>query len=108
MEKACITSRNKVFILLTQLISEINPTDLVLHNVEIGTRDEYTVEYCEYILKEYTKLLSIDTNTFVHGNGKRKTSVQRHYEKLKDFTERLKNTQYISRPAEKQETAIRK
>lgn len=89
-KKACITSRNRVFMYLTQLISEINQTDLMFHNVEIGTRDEYTVEYCEYILKEYTKLLSIDTNTFVHGRGKRKTSVQRHYEKLEDFTEKLK------------------
>ena len=36
-KKACITSRNKVFTKLTQLISEINQTDLMFHNVEIGT-----------------------------------------------------------------------
>ena len=89
-KKACITSRNRVFMYLTQLITEINQNDLMFNNVEIGIRDEYTVEYCEYILKQYTNLLSIDTNTFVHGSGKRKTPVQKHYEKLEEYTERLK------------------
>ena len=89
-KKACITSRNRVFMYLTQLITEINQNDLMLQNIEIGIRDEYTVDYCEYILKQYTKLLSIDTNTFVHGSGQRKSSIQKHYEKLEEYTERLK------------------
>ena len=89
-KKACITSRNRVFTYLTQLITEINTTDLQCFNVEIGTRQEYSVEYAEYILSEYAKLMNVDTKAFVHGSGKRKTAVQKHYEKLEDYTKRLK------------------
>lgn len=89
-KKACITSRNRVFTYLTQLITEINTTDLQCFNVEIGTRQEYSVEYAEYILSEYAKLMNVDTKVFVHGSGKRKTAVQKHYEKLEDYTKRLK------------------
>ena len=64
------------------MIKEINDTDLKYLSVEIGTRQEYSVEYVEFILSEYGKLMSVDTSTFVYGSGKRKTSVQKHYEKL--------------------------
>ena len=75
---------------LSLLIKEINNTDLQCFNVEIGTRQEYSVEYVEFILSEYEKLMSVDTSTFVYGSGKRKTSVQKHYEKLADYLDRLK------------------
>lgn len=89
-KKSCLTNRDKVFLKLTHLIEEINQTDLIFHNVEIGTREEYSIEYCEYILNEYTKIMGVDTNTFVNGKGKHKTIVQKHYEKLNEYTERLK------------------
>ena len=89
-KKACITSRNRVFKYLTQLINEINDTDLIFHNVKMGVRQEYSVEYAEYILSEYTKLMNVDTKAFVHGSGKRKTAVQKRYEKLEEYTKRLK------------------
>ena len=89
-KKSCITNRNKVFLNLSILIKEINDSDLKYLNVEIGTRQEYSVEYVEFILSEYEKLMSIDTSTFVYGSGKRKTSVQKHYEKLAGYLDRLK------------------
>ena len=89
-KKSCITNRNKVFLNLSILIKEINDTDLKYLSVEIGTRQEYSVEYVEFILSEYEKLMSIDTSTFVYGSGKRKTRVQKHYEKLADYLDRLK------------------
>ena len=89
-KKSCITNRNKVFLNLSILIKEINDTDLKYLSVEIGTRQEYSVEYVEFILSEYGKLMSVDTSTFVYGSGKRKTSVQKHYEKLADYLDRLK------------------
>ena len=89
-KKSCITNRNKVFMHLSLLIQEINNIDLQCFNVEIGTRQEYSVEYVEYILNEYEKLLHIDTSSFVYGSGKRKTAVQKHYEKLIDYLDRLK------------------
>ena len=89
-KKSCITNRNKVFLNLTLLIQEINKTDLQYLNVEIGTRQEYPVEYVQFILDEYKNLLNIDTSTFAHGSGKRKTTVQKHYEKLADYLDKLK------------------
>ena len=89
-KKSCITNRNKVFLNLTLLLKEINTTDLQYLNVEIGTRQEYTIEYVEFILSEYEKLMRVDTSTFVYGSGKRKTVVQKHYEKLTDYLDRLK------------------
>ena len=89
-KKACITNRNKAFMNLTLLINEINATDLQYSNVEIGTRQEYSVEYVEYIISEYEKVMKVDTSTFVYGSGKRKTAVQKHYEKLTGYLDRLK------------------
>ena len=83
-KKSCITNRNKVFLNLTLLINEINNTDLQYLNFKIGTRQEYSVEYVEYVLGEYEKLMQVDTSTFVYGSGKRKTVIQKHYEKLVD------------------------
>jgi transposase len=89
-KKSCITNRNKMFLRITRLIEDINNSDLTYLNVEIGTRQEYSVEYVEYILNEYEKLMKVDTATFVYGSGKRKTTVQKHYEKLSEYLERLK------------------
>lgn len=89
-KKACRTSRERVYANLTQLINEINETDLFFHNVEIGTRKEYAIEYAEYILAQYKKIMNIDTATFVHGSGKRKTQIQKHYEKLEEYLKKLK------------------
>ncbi len=89
-KKSCITNRNRVFQYLTDLITEINETDLMFCNVKIGTRKEYNIEYLLEIQREYTKLLSIDTSTFVYGSRKRKTQIQKHYERLDDYIKRLK------------------
>ena len=93
-KKACLTSRNRIYTYLTQLIKEINENDLFFHNVEIGTRKEYTIEYVEYILNQYAKIMSIDTSTFVHGSGKRKTIEQKRYEKFEDYLKKLKKYAY--------------
>ena len=93
-KKSCITNRNKVFMHLSLLIHEINNTDLQYLNVEIGTRQEYSVEYVEFILSEYEKLMDVDISSFVYGSGKRKTKVQKHYEKLVDYLDRLRKYAY--------------
>ena len=89
-KKACRTSRERIYIYLTELIKEINQTDLAFHNFEIGTRKEYTIEYIEYILTQYKKIMNIDTTLFVYGCGKRKTQEQKHYEKLEEYLKKLK------------------
>ncbi len=89
-KKSCITNRNNVFRYLSDLITEINETDLLFHNVKIGTRKEYNIEYLIDIQKQYMNLLKIDISNFVHGSGKRKSQVQKHYEKLDEYIKRLK------------------
>ena len=89
-KKACRTSRERIYMHLTQLIQEINTTDLFFHNAEIGTRKEYTIEYVEYILTQYRKIMQIDISSFVYGSGKRKTTEQKHYEKLEEYLKKLK------------------
>ena len=75
---------------LTQLIQEINETDLFLHNFKIGIRKEYTIEYVEFVTEQYQKVMGIDISAFVYGSGKRKTALQKHYEKLTDYLKKLK------------------
>ena len=75
---------------LTQLIQEINETDLFFHNFKIGIRKEYTIEYVEYVIEQYQKIMEVDTSSFVYGSGKRKTILQKHYEKLTDYLKKLK------------------
>ncbi len=89
-KKACKTSRHRVYMYLTQLIQEINETDLLFHNFKIGIRKEYTIEYVEYVVEQYQKIMEVDTSSFVYGSGKRKTIFQKHYEKLADYLKKLK------------------
>ena len=89
-KKACRTSRERVYMYLTQLIQDINETDLFFHNFKLGVRKEYTIEYVEFVLEQYQKITEIDTSSFVYGSGKRKTIEQKHYEKLADYLDRLK------------------
>ena len=89
-KKACMTSRDRVYMYLTQLIQEINDTDLFFHNFKIGIRKEYTIEYVEFVIEQYQKIMEVDTSAFVYGSGKRKTALQKHYEKLTDYLKKLK------------------
>ena len=89
-KKACRTSRDRVYMYLTQLIQEINDTDLFFHNFKIGIRKEYTIEYVEFVIEQYQKIMEVDTSAFVYGSGKRKTALQKHYEKLTDYLKKLK------------------
>ena len=84
-KKSCITSRERIYMYLTQLIQEINTTDLFFHNAKIGTSKEYTIEYVEYILSQYKKIMQVDISSFVYGSDKRKTVEQKHYEKLEEY-----------------------
>ena len=66
-----------MFTYLTQLVTEINTTDLQCFNVEIGTRQEYSVEYAEYILSEYAKLMNVDTDVTVASIAKVREDVNK-------------------------------
>ena len=54
--------------------------------IKFGTR----TEFMEQIIKEYVKLTGINPETIIRGKGYRKTIEQRYYDKLGEYTEKLK------------------
>ena len=93
-KKSCIKSRNKVFERLTSLISEMNQAMAVYRRATFDTRQEYAIEYVDYILTGFLKAVGMTEADFVHGKGKRKTSLQRLYEKVLDCRKKLKEYAY--------------
>lgn len=89
-KKASITSRNKLFKKITDLFNEINKTVLNLIGFKFETRNEYAIEYMEELILKYYYLFQIDEKSFVYGKGSRKTIYQRQYERLVEYTSKLK------------------
>ena len=54
-------------------------------------RQEYAIEYVEYILSMFLTAADMTTEDFVHGKGKHKTVIQRLYEKVYDCYKKLKS-----------------
>ena len=90
LEKSCIRNRDKVFIKVSELIDEMNEQVLNLYGVKFEKRETYAVEYLEDMSEQYIKITGTDIATFVSGKGHRKTIYQRQYQKLREYTERLK------------------
>ena len=89
-KKACITNRDKLFTKITSLLNSINDYVILYTGTKYGIRDVYEIEYLELILNDFTKKYNIDTKTFVHGKGARKTIEQRFYELLLVYLNKLK------------------
>lgn len=90
-KKSCVKNRDKTFEKLTTLINEINKKDLFNLGIKIETRSEYALEYIEEIIYKYKNAMSIDINTFVNGRGHRKSEIQKRYEELITYYEKLKS-----------------
>ena len=88
-KKSSIKNRNKTFGKITALFEEINEI-AVIHGVKFGIRTEYAIEYMEQIIGQYIHLFDLRPETVVRGRGHHKTTEQRYYEKLVEYTERLK------------------
>ena len=90
-KKSCETNRKKVFVKISELLEEMNnTTGLKLQGIKFGTREEYAIEYLEYILQEYAKLLELNPEKVVRGRGHRKSRELRLYDKLSEYVKRLK------------------
>ena len=89
-KKSCETSRKKVFAKVSGLLEEMNRSGPELRGVRFGTREEYAIEYLEYVLREYAKLMGIDPEKAVRGRGHRKSPARRLYDKLLEYVKRLK------------------
>ena len=88
-KKATEKSRYRLFEKVTSLLNEIN-ADLASFGIKIDTNSEYVPEYLKEVTDRYAKIYEIDETTFVHGKGHRKTSQQRYYERLQEYTAKLK------------------
>ena len=93
-KKNCINSRNKVFAKLTTLIQEMNEIMAFYRRATSDTRQEYAIEYVDFILTGFLKAVGMTKDDFVHGKGKRKTPHQRLYEKVLDCRKKLKEYGY--------------
>lgn len=90
-KKSCQKSILREFAKLTKAFEEANETVLQFFGVKLGIREEYDVEYLELMLAELLRVTGIAKADFVHGSGKRKTAVQRIYEKIDESRKKLKD-----------------
>jgi len=88
-KKSSLKSRQKTFDKISCLLNEINET-VVSMGVKFGTRTEYAIEYMEQISEQYARLMNLQTGVVVRGRGHRKSAEQKNYEKLIEYTEKLK------------------
>ncbi len=89
-KKGSIHSRNNVFSKLNGLLTEINESIFASYRVKFELRQEYAIEYVEYILETYLEVSGIKRENFVHGKGKRKSTEQKQYERVEECLKRLK------------------
>jgi len=89
-KKSCQKSILREFAKLTKVFQAANDTVLQFFGVKMGIREEYNIEYLELMMAELLKTTGIAKADFVHGSGKRKTSVQRIYEQIDESRKKLK------------------
>ena len=88
-KKSSIKSRKKTFDKVTVLLEEIN-NEIIYQGVRFDIRTEYAIEYLEQITEQYVKLTGITPSLIVRGIGHHKTKEQRNYDKLVEYTDKLK------------------
>ncbi len=89
-KKTCVNNRKKVFEKVTKLIEQMNCESLVFWGIKIGAREEYAIEYLEDVLKQYSRVVGLNPDTFVSGSGHRKSTEQKHYQEMEEYINRLK------------------
>ena len=88
-KKSCLKNRNKTFEKITLLLQEINET-VACRCVKFGIRTEYAIEYLEQIAEQYARLFGLHPEKIVRGRGHHKSVEQRNYDKLVEYTNKLK------------------
>ena len=88
-KKSSIKNRKKTFDKVTVLLEEIN-NEIIYQGVRFDVRTEYAIEYLEQITEQYVKLTGITPSLIVRGRGHHKTKEQRNYDKLVEYTDKLK------------------
>ena len=90
-KKSCIKSRNRVFGKIALLLEDVNTFMALYQRAVFEIRQEYAIEYVEYILSTFLTAADMTTEDFVHGKGKHNTAIQRLYEKIYDCYKKLKS-----------------
>ena len=88
-KKSSIKNRKKTFDKVTALLEEIN-NEIIYQGVRFDIRTEYAIEYLEQIIQQYVKLTGIIPSLIIRGRGHHKTKEQRNYDKLVEYTDKLK------------------
>ena len=57
--------------------------------MKLCINSEYAPEYLKEAAEQYAEVWQINEAMFVHGRGHRKTTQQRHYEKLKEYAAKM-------------------
>lgn len=88
-KKSSIKNRKKTFDKITVLLEEINKT-AAYYGVKFEIRSEYAIEYMEEITVQYLKLVGFNPENAVYGKGHHKSTEQKYYDKLIEYTDKLK------------------
>ena len=89
-KKSSEKNRTKTFRKVSSLLEEMNEL-IVFQGVKFGLREEYAIEYLEEITEKYIALTGIKPEEVMRGRGHHKTPEQRLYDKLVEYTEKLKS-----------------
>ena len=87
-KKATEKSRYRLYDKITVLFNTINQ-ELSWNGTKIETNTEYVPDYLKEVAEKYAAVWQLDQSQFVHGRGHHKTSQQRNYEKLQEYTAKL-------------------
>ncbi|NLG82112.1 MAG: IS1182 family transposase [Bacilli bacterium] len=89
-KESCITNRNKLFKKISIELEKMNEMVIGCYLAYYEVKEEYTIEELELILADFQNRFNIDPSKFVKGKGKRKTEIQRTYEKMERYIKKLK------------------
>lgn len=89
-KKACLTSRERLYKKITLTLDSINNELLTLESFRYGLREIYEIDYLEDLFNDYLNRFKVDISSFVYKQGKRKTAIQRYYDNLFEYLNKLK------------------
>ena len=90
-KKACITSRNRQFKNISEVLKEVNESYVLDVNLAFEIKETYEIEEIEGIIECLKQKAEKEGIRLVYGTGKRKTKLQRNYDKLNKLCGMLKD-----------------
>ena len=88
-KKSSLKNREKTFEKITKLLEEINEL-IIYQGVKFEVRSEYAIEYIEQITTQYIQLADVHPEAVIRGRGHHKSTEQKYYDKLIEYTDKLK------------------